>query len=124
MRSEPTSATQSDEDGEEEEDVEDSACLYLTMPSEAGLKSLLEQWKRYAKGLSATPEHTALWKLFGYLKEIRVWSVQDRIDPSLAHYVERVLAADPARHVLIEVDLWYRSERERQDGAKRQLQET
>jgi len=102
-------------DEDQDEDLGEAKLLYLTMPSEQALRRLLAQWKRYRSGEEATPEYRGLWKLFGYLVDLRVWSVQDRLDPSMAKYVEAVLKANSQRDVLVEIDLWYRTEKERRD---------
>jgi hypothetical protein len=111
-----------DEDADEagESDVNDvgpAALLYLTMPSLQGLKRLLALWRQFAANKEPLAEYRALWKLFGYLKDLRVWSAKDRVDPSIAKYVHAILNGDPDRHVLVEIDLWYRSESERRDRA-------
>lgn len=89
--------------------------LYLTMPTEHALKGLLRQWERYESGKDPRPEHKPLWKLFDYLHALRVWSVEDRLDPSLASYVSNALADRSNRGVILEIDLWYRTEAERRD---------
>ena len=89
--------------------------FYLTMPSERGLRTLLAAWKRFSSNKPATSkEEKRLWDIFGYLADFRTWSVQDRIDPSLVRYVNALLKSRPNEMVSVEVDLWYRTER--QDG--------
>lgn len=111
-----------DEDAGSEEGEEDEASalpklLYLTMPTERALQSLLSQWARYKAGQEPGPEYVALWRLFDYLHAMRVWSVEDRIDPSLAGYVEELLSTSDDRSVDVEIDLWYRTEKDRRDGS-------
>lgn len=91
--------------------------LYLTMPTLVGLQNLLALWKSYVAGKRAPPHQRAWWDLFGYLKDLRVWSAKDRIEPSVAGYIESVLHRDPNRPVVVEVDLWYRSETQRRDSS-------
>jgi hypothetical protein len=91
------------------------------MPSLVGLKKLLALWNRYNKGQSASSEHVALWKVFGYLKDLRTWSAKDRIDPSITKYIQAMLSAQPDRPVIIEIDFWYRSEKQRHDNSLRIL---
>jgi hypothetical protein len=113
-----------DEDSEDSEDglssgndpaKAESKSLYLTMPSEQAVRSLLQQWKRYSSGESATYNFRELWKLFDYLKDLRLWSFKDRLDPAMSKYVDALLAIDPQRSILVEIDLWYRNEEERRD---------
>lgn len=97
--------------------------LYLTMPTERALGKLLRQWKRYEKGNAPDDDHKSLWKLFDYLHGLRVWSVEDRLDPSLAMYVTSLLEKHPSNEVVIELDLWYRTDAERRDQSLETLQE-
>lgn len=90
--------------------------LYLTMPDERALKRLLAQWKQFARGDNYENDgQRGLWKLFGYLHDMRVWSVQDRLDPMLSVYVANMLAEEPGEHVTVDLDLWYRNQDERRD---------
>ncbi|MBS7776802.1 S8 family peptidase [Acidovorax sp. CCYZU-2555] len=107
-----------DESDSEDESVPSAKLFYLTMPSEKGLRTLLAAWNRFTSNKAAsTSEETRLWNIFGYLSDFRTWSVKDRIDPSLAKYVVSLLQSRPDEMVTVEVDLWYRSERERRDQA-------
>lgn len=117
-------AEETDEDegadlGEEEEYK--PKVLYLTMPSAKALTRLLTQWKRFKSGKSAEDKYRELWRIFDYLCDLRVWSVKDRLDPNIAEYVAAVLSDAAQRDVLIEIDLWYRSERERRDQSIEKL---
>lgn len=118
----------SDDDEEDEaagtdEVVPKGRFLYLTMPSKAALARLLAQWRSYSNGEEAERENKELWTIFGYLSDLRVWSVQDRLDASVKAYVENVLRGNPDRPVLVEIDLWYRTERERRDRSIRTLRQ-
>lgn len=119
----------SSEDGEADDEDDDLAgatapkpqALYLTMPSEESLRRLLAQWNRYRRGEGAQPGFSELWKLFGYLHAMRVWSIEDRLDPFVAAYVRSALAK--SKDVVVEIDLWYRTEKERRDASLLKLQE-
>lgn len=89
--------------------------LYLTMPTEQALRRLFKQWEIYTTGKDPTRQQRGLWQLFGYLHNLRVWSVEDRLDPTLSAYVAKMLAEAPKKDVLVEIDLWYRNEKERRD---------
>lgn len=96
--------------------------FYLTMPSERGLRTLLAAWKRFSSNKPATSkEEKRLWDVFGYLADFRTWSVQDRIDPSLVRYVNALLQSRPNEMVSVEVDLWYRTERQKRDQSLAKL---
>lgn len=119
-------ANEATTDDAEEAELDDSADpsaperqppqrLYLTMPTEQALKKLLAQWKRYTKGAAPSEDQKGLWRLFDYLHTMRVWSVEDRLDPTLTAYVAKMLADDPDQDVIVELDLWYRDDAERRD---------
>ena len=98
--------------------------LYLTMPTEQALRRLLKQWKQYALGNPYQNEgQRELWKLFGYLYDLRVWSVQDRLAPTLSTYVTNALQDDPDELVTVDLDFWYRNEDERRDKSLETLNE-
>lgn len=100
----------------EEEDSSDAVVptakvLYLTMPTAQAMRELLGAWREFKRsgGLNPPPNMAPLWNMFGYLRDLRGWSAQDRIDPSIAKYVEAMLSGNPDREVTIEFNLWYRS---------------
>ena len=111
------------EEDESEDQAPPAELLYLTMPTLPALKKLLAQWNRYKKGEKPASEFKALWKIFDYLRDIRTWSVKDRIDPSVAKYVLALLAKDPNRMVTLEIDLWYMNEKQRRDKSIETLAE-
>lgn len=93
------------------------------MPSLAGLKKLLALWRRYKAGKDPEEGQKPLWDMFGYLNDLRVWSAQDRIDPSVAKYVRALLKSDPNREVQIEFNFWYRFDEVRRDQSLNTLDE-
>lgn len=110
------------------EEAEDEALaggrhiFYMTMPSIGGLKKLLAMWRRFKDNRAPTPAERPFWGVFGYLKDMRGWSAQDRVDPSVTQYIRALLRSDPDRRVTIELDFWYRSEKQRRDSAIATLQ--
>lgn len=114
----------SDAEDDEQDDDEDGAggqgnnILYLTIPSPRGLKNLLAQWARYSRGEEPLKrEDKPLWNLFAYLSDLRGWSEKDRIDPALTKYIDLLVATHPDRHVQVELDFWYRNEKEHRDNS-------
>lgn len=104
------------------DEVADAKVFYLTMPSEQGLRSLLAAWNRFSSGdRPRSTKETPLWNMFAYLKDLRTWSSKDRVDPILARYVRARLEAQPEAMVSVEVDLWYRNEKQRRDQAFQKL---
>lgn len=105
---------------DEDEEV-GGAVLYLTMPSLKGLKALLAQWHRYKRNERYGVGQRALWAMFDYLADLRVWSEKDRIDPTLRQYIDAIIKNKPDRHVQVELDFWYRNEKERRDNSIKTL---
>lgn len=113
-----------DEDDRSEDETPEAKVFYLTMPSEQGLRSLLSAWARFTSGdRPRSPKETPLWAMFAYLKDLRTWSSRDRVDPILARYVRARLESQPTALVAVEVDLWYRNERQRRDQALQKLKD-
>jgi len=101
-------APSEDEDSEYAGEDDNGAVLYVTMPSMNGLQRLMALWNRYIAGEARPAEAREWWQLFGYLRDIRTWSAQDRIDPNLTAYLSRTMERQPERPVRVELDLWYR----------------
>lgn len=115
-------ANDGDADGGSEDPVNPDR-LYLTMPTVAGFERLLAFWRSYRTGgLPESPTAKTWWALFGYLADVRTWSAKDRVDPSLAAYVEA--RAGRSAEVRIEFDLWFRATRKDRDAALAALTET
>lgn len=114
-----------DPDSPSEEEENDSAkpssnankpnILYVTMPSLAGLKRLIAMWNRFKKDEKPSRDEKAFWDIFGYLHDLRVWSIQDRVDPNIRAYVAELLKQYPNRMVRVELDFWYRSDSQRRN---------
>ena len=105
---------------DEEEDLLDDApaakVMYMTMPNRVSLTRLLSAWDEYKRARGVRPPNASvqLWDMFGFLKDLRRWSTQDRLEPTVTKYVAAMLEAYPDREVLIEFNFWYRAnERDR-----------
>lgn len=122
LASMPADGEFEDDEGEDatdtgSESVFEMPVLYLTMPSERGLQQLLASWRRFKSGKEPNAEEKPLWALFGYLKDLHTWSARERIEPSINRYVTQMLHDQPDKPVKVELDLWYRSERQKRDSA-------
>lgn len=82
--------------------------LYVTMPTLDGLKRLVALWKRYTRGEPKPGDAREWWTLFGYLSDLRAWSIKDRVDPLLSAFIDRSMHLRPDQPVRLELDLWYR----------------
>ena len=110
-----------DDESAYDDDEAGASTLYVTMPTLKGLQSLLALWRRYTKGEAKPTDAREWWALFGYLTDVRTWSAKDRVDPSVARYVERSIQAHPDRPVRLELDLWYRDNAELRATARSYL---
>ena len=100
-----------DEDSEyDEDDVGADTLLYVTMPTLDGLRRVLALWRRFVRGETRPADAREWWALFGYLRDVRTWSAQDRVDPLVQAYVERTLRENPGRPIRLELDLWFRDD--------------
>lgn len=115
LSSEDLEASEEDEEESSSEGAPSAKVLYLTMPTAKAMRELLSMWREYKcrGGVNPPLNMAPLWNMFSYLRDLRGWSAQDRIDPGIAKYVEVMLAGDPNREVTIEFSFWYRSSRER-----------
>ncbi|MGQ3046351.1 MAG: S8 family peptidase [Niveispirillum sp.] len=95
-----------------EEESTSETLLYVTMPSIAGLQRVLALWNRFIRNEPKPSDGREWWALFGYLNNVRTWSAQDRVDPAVEAYVERMLERYPERPVRLELDLWFREDEE------------
>ena len=107
-----------DEEAGDEQTPGGLSRLYLAMPTLSGLRRLLTWWKSFSAG-EAPPDDLAKrwWHLFGYLADVRVWGPQDRVDPALQPYLDRILAKKPDEPVHVEFDLWFLGSQEKRTGA-------
>lgn len=106
-----------DENAAEDDEDLTGQTIYVTMPSLAGLQKLLAMWNRYKKNDAPQKHEQPFWRIFGYLYDLRVWSIQDRIDPSVTKFINKLLEQQPDRVVQVELDFWYRTAKERRDSA-------
>ncbi|WP_156330209.1 S8 family peptidase [Bosea vaviloviae] len=100
----------------------DMSRLYLTMPTEAGMRKLLAMWGRYERDLKPAEGEEVWWKVFGYLKTIRVWNATDRIEPATQRFIQRRLAQNPQGPVRLEIDLWFRHDEALRKSARASLE--
>lgn len=85
--------------------------LYVTMPTIVGLQKIISLWKKFSRNETKPKGPDGeWWPLFSYLSDIRPWSAKDRVDPSIDHYIERMIREHPNHPIRLELDLWFRVE--------------
>ncbi|GGC88066.1 serine protease [Thalassobacillus devorans] len=101
-------------DGEKEE-KELNGRLYFIMTDQTALQQLIGLWEIYKTG-EKLPHGLGRWKhLFAYLRDIRNWNINDRLDGTglLEDWQERV---DRNEEVIqFEIELWFRSIQSKRD---------
>lgn len=114
-----------DEGAEQDSESADASpkLLYLTMPSSAGVKIMLDMWDRYSDGEEPREGEKEWWKIFGYLSDIRQWDARDRVLAGTQSFLDRRLAEQPGAPVRLEVDLWFRGDPGVRERAREDLEE-
>lgn len=88
-----------------------SGCLFLLGTNQQALAEILSLWERFRNNPSVKfVKGLAPWKhIFEQLKDVRRWSVQDRIGNDVRSYWQEEISAGP-QNVRFEIDAWcYRS---------------
>lgn len=90
--------------------------LYLLGSNRQALTEIISLWDRYKVDQRVKLERgLAKWKeVFKHLRDIRFWSVQDRIGPEIREYWESRLAAGEAA-IRFEVEAWCYSASDKND---------
>lgn len=116
-----------DEDFYNEENAEKelSGRLYFVMTNQRALDEMLSLWQRYQADQSMVFERglAKFRDVFGYLKNIRRWGVQDRIKETGALDAWREdLKHDGDSPIRFEVELWFRGTDDKRQEAQGQVQ--
>jgi hypothetical protein len=85
--------------------------LYLVLTNQRALGEMLSLWRRYQENPDMTFERglTKFRDVFLHLKDIRRWSVEDRLEDSgLLDIWREDLLETPERAVRFEAELWFR----------------
>jgi len=101
-----------------------SGRLYLVMTNQRALDEMLSLWRRYQNDPDMQFERglTRFRDVFLCLKDIRRWSVQDRIEETVVLDAWREdLEHDGDRAIKFEVELWFRRTQDKQTEARQQL---
>lgn len=99
-----------DEEEIEESEGDKKPFVYLLVPDERALKSILSLWKRWER----REEVRAAWRdVFQTLRDLRPWGPEDRVSPEEAD----ILARELERHgedepLVLEIELVFRKHRE------------
>ena len=96
--------------------------VYAAMPDMGALSQLLRLWSSYSKHEDAKHGFKRWFKLFDYLYDLRPWGPKDRVTDSTIREFRQQLQDDPHGLVTIEVELWYRRNRNQRDRAWSKLE--
>jgi hypothetical protein len=93
--------------------------LYLILSNQRSFNEMLSLWKQYKKNQKMTWDRglTKFRDVFNYLKDVRHWGIQDRINKKeIEDYLQEELKyGDKNRLISLEIELWYKK-----DSVKRQ----
>lgn len=93
---------------EEHPDAPINGRIYLAMPNLEALRQLISLWRCYKSGKRMKTGHSMWSKLFGILKDVRVWGPEDRLSEDTIAAWQYRLSEEPEVPVRFEVELWYR----------------
>ena len=96
--------------------------LYLVGTNQQALTQILSLWARYQENTAVRFEiGLAPWKhVFAQLKDVRYWSVQDRLNQDIQQYWQEKLASG-ASPIRFEIEVWHFSSREKNTAAAGQV---
>lgn len=95
--------------------------LYLGMTNQQAMRGLLSLWERFRRGQDMDHGYKKWGELFDYTKDIRPWSIQDRLRPELlAAWRE----AEDNVSVPFRLELWFEEDGEARETALRRLIDT
>jgi hypothetical protein len=97
--------------------------LYFAMPGVEQLRSLVALWRRYERGETLDHGLTAWRDLFDHLSDIRPWGPQDRLSEATRAALAEDVAAFPDEPRRVEIELWYRAQRNDRISAARRLRQ-
>ncbi len=99
-----------------------NALLYLVLFNQQALEQLLSLWRLWCVSARLPKEHRGWPPVFRQLRDIRRWSVRDRLEETgiLTYWRDRVAAAFET--VGVEIELWYRRPEQR-SAAERRVRE-
>lgn len=110
---------------EEDEDLDSQSdgCLYLVMSNRAALDQLYSLWKEYKDNPNYDFEHGLgkFKQLFKLLKDIRRWSVKDRMHETGIEEDWRCAIARGCELHRFDIELWYRNDDTKRDAAESRI---
>lgn len=91
--------------------------VYIVFANQEAFKQLQRLWKSFQDGIAFQRGQTKWRDVFAHLRDIRPWSVQDRLDETgvLDDWSERVQQGDET--VYIEIELWFRTDDQKRKAA-------
>lgn len=108
---------------EGKEDKSFSGRLFLMASNHEALAQLLALWTRYQNDPAAKFDRglNKFRNLFGQLRNIRYWSVADRVDNDVRSYWQACID-DDLQAIRFEIEAWYFVSQQKNDAAKMEIE--
>jgi len=116
--------TEEDSESPADEGLEEGGRLYMVMPSLEGLVEILRLWDLWQAGEELGRGLTPWRDVFSYLREVRRWGPQDRLQHPTREYIEEMLEIDPDGIVRLELELFFRMKPQQREAGLRALTRT
>lgn len=95
--------------------------MYLTLTNQQSMSRMLSLWEQFQNGAEFEKGTTGFRDVFKWLKNIRRWNVEDRLDLSDMPSVWESQLQGGEQDVKFEIELWYRSTETKRDEAERSI---
>lgn len=95
--------------------------MYLTLSNQRSMSQLLHLWEQFQNGVEFERGTTGFRDVFKWLKTIRRWNVEDRLDSSDMPSIWESQLEGGEQDVKFEIELWYRTTETKRNDAERSI---
>lgn len=110
-----------DKDGQVKEGALLSRKIYLTLTNQRSMSQMLHLWEQFQNGTEFERGTTGFRDVFKWLKTIRRWNVEDRLDSSDMPSIWESQLEGGEQNVKFEIELWYRTTEAKRNYAERSI---
>lgn len=95
--------------------------MYLTLSNQRSMNRMLHLWEQFQAGAEFERGTTGFRDVFQWLKTIRRWNVEDRLDLSDMPNIWESQLEGGEQNVKFEIELWYRTTETKRNEAERSI---